>query len=524
MSSDATPRAESSATAASPPTAAMPPTLTAGAATGDATAVDPAGVPHRVGDYEIQSEIARGGMGCVFRARQVSLNRPVALKMILGGRLASDTDRQRFRSEAEAAAQLDHPNVVPIYEVGEYDGLPFFSMKLVEGGSLASRERRLAKDAARLVAKIAGAVHYAHQRGILHRDLKPANVLLDRSGEPHVTDFGLAKRVGGCDSGPTATGAVLGTPSYMAPEQAAGQKNISTAVDVYSLGAILYELLTGRPPFYAESVLGVLAAVQYDEVVPPRRLDPDIDRDLETICLKCLEKNPVARYPSAAALAEDLQAWLAGEPITARPATTWERAVKWTRRRPALAALIGVSALSLVGLVVLLALLWLSAEERAETVKSLSQAKLSLMDLQSQAREAQKHAAVQEALADQKRRELAELSKRADEQAHNAKVAAAKADSVIYAADMQFARAAWENDNLERMLTFIENELSSREWFAGPAFSAADIQMSFAIEAASVRGGLDEKRAKTWAWMQKIHARPAYQRALEKGGKYELLR
>ncbi len=295
------------------------------------------------GDYELLLELARGGMGVVYKARQQSLNRLVALKMILSGRLASIDDVQRFRNEATAAAGMDHPNIVPIYEVNEKNGQHYFSMKLIEGTNLSLDMAKLGKEprrAAQLLATVARAIHYAHQRGILHRDLKPANILIDKDGQPHLTDFGLAKRLEG-DSALTQSGAILGTPSYMAPEQAASKKKVlTTATDVYSLGAILYELLTGRPPVQGETVVGTLLQVRDGNVEPPRKLNPRVDRDLEMICLKCLQKEPQQRYGSADQLADDLERWLRFEPISARPAGTVERTIKWTRRRPAAAAAI----------------------------------------------------------------------------------------------------------------------------------------------------------------------------------------
>ncbi len=407
------------------------------------------------GEYELLGEIARGGMGVVYRARLKSLNRVVALKVIQAGRLASAAEVKRFQIEAEAAARLEHPNIVPIYEVGEHDARPYFTMKLVEGGSLADRcsELRVSgfgwEDApayadrltrnVKLVATVARAVHYAHQRGILHRDLKPANILIDAQGEPHVTDFGLAKQLESVGD-LTLSGAVIGTPSYMAPEQAAGKsKEVTTAADVYSLGAILYELLAGRPPFQADTPLATMRMVLEEEPVPPSRFPisdsrltsgattgcvnrkskivSPVDRDLETICLKCLQKNPAHRYPSAEALAEDMERWLRQEPIKARPSTIHERAVKWTRRHPARTGLIVVSVVAALGFVTLL----LISGERLQRERN---------DAVAQGQKATVAAA------------------RADAEAKRANEAKAQTRQNLYAADMMLAQHALDDGNL----------------------------------------------------------------------------
>jgi WD40 repeat protein len=297
----------------------------------------------RLGRYELLEEIAHGGMGVVYRARDPTLNRVVALKLMLSGHFAGEQELKRFRVEAEAAARLDHPNIVPIYEFGALEGRPFLSMRFVNGASLANHPRDTPMDAvpaAKLMSTLARAIHYAHQHSVLHRDLKPANVLLDAADEPHVTDFGLAKCLDDSNHDLTSSGAMVGSPNYMSPEQAAGRPELlTTAADIYSLGAIMYELLTGRPPFRADTPLETMRKVMEEAPVAPHLLNKSVDRDLETICLKCMEKEPVRRYGSAEALAEDLERWLRKEPIHARPITSAERTLKWMRRNPKVATL-----------------------------------------------------------------------------------------------------------------------------------------------------------------------------------------
>ena len=312
------------------------------------------GAPIEFGDYELLEEIGRGSQGVVYRARQKSLNRIVALKVIALGHWATEPHVKRFRREAEAAARLNHPGIVPIYEVGERDGACYFSMGLVEGGQLdamlesasrtdsscGEREPMPIRSAVELIVKLARTVQYAHEHNILHRDIKPGNILLDGKGEPHLTDFGLARLVE-AESTVTRTREVLGTPSYMAPEQAAGETTkLGKATDVYGLGAVFYQLLTNHPPFAGGTTYETIRLLLNTEPRKPRALNRKIDRDLSTICLKCLEKDPQRRYSSAVALAEDLEHWLKHEPVQARRTGIFTRARKWVRRNPSTTVLV----------------------------------------------------------------------------------------------------------------------------------------------------------------------------------------
>src|SRR5438067_3767380 len=307
---------------------------------------EPSRIQVQFGDYELLEELGRGGQGVVYRARQKSLNRTVALKVIGLGQWSSTPHLKRFRYEAEAAASLEHPQIVPIYEIGERDGSCYFSMKFVEGGRLdevAKTEPMALRRAAELLVKIARTVQFAHEHGILHRDIKPGNILLDKNGEPHLTDFGLARLI---EQESTVTNSfdVLGTPSYMSPEQAAGRtKELTAAADVYSLGAVFYQMLTGEPPFAGGTTYETIRMVLESEPRNPRTRNPKVDAELATICLKCLEKNPAQRYESAAALADDVERWLRHEPIQARRTGMFTRGRKWLQRNPTAAAVMALS-------------------------------------------------------------------------------------------------------------------------------------------------------------------------------------
>ena len=394
-------------------------------------------------------------MGIVFEARQMSLNRKVALKMILTGHLATETDVRRFYTEAEAAANLDHPGIVPIFEVGQHEGQHYFSMGFVEGQSLS---RRLAdgplaiRQAAALMVTVADTIEYAHQCGVIHRDLKPGNILLDHKGNPRISDFGLAKKTQG-DSGLTGSGQIMGTPSYMPPEQAGGRRGIvGPAADVYALGATLYCTVTGQPPFEAATPMETVMQVLKDEPVPPRRLDPSIPRDLETICLKCLEKVPDERYTSAAAFAADLRRFLAGEPIAARPVTQLERVAKWARRKPTLAAAysLGLLVVLLGGLSGTAAWQWLAAETARRAARSA----------QSEA-ERERDRADEARIQAQTARGL-EAKARAD-----AEVQRERFERFEYGRTIQVAHQEWRDNNVPATLALLENtraDLRGWEW------------------------------------------------------------
>lgn len=400
-----------------------------------------------IGGHEILGELGRGGMGVVFKAKHLKLRRTVALKMIRSGVHGNQHELKRFQAEARAVALLHHPNIIQIFEIGEWEGQPYISLEYAEGGSLASRldgKPVRPKQAANMVQTIAGAVHYAHQQGIVHRDLKPANVLQAKDGTLKLTDFGLAKSLKE-DSQQTGAGNILGTPSYMAPEQAEGRnQDIGPASDIYALGAILYELLTGRPPFVGESVLDTLQMVQAAEPVPPRRLQPTIPADLETICLKCLQKEPARRYATAADLEEDLRRFVAGEPIRARPVTAVERLIKWCRRRPAIAALVALLILTVTGGFFGMMGLWLHAEtERIRADNARTEAVVAKI----RAEEEEKKAREQKAEADKARAKAQEEEK--------------TATARLYITQIGLAQTALKEGHPERALGIL-NEMKSR--------------------------------------------------------------
>jgi serine/threonine-protein kinase len=362
------PASEATVDFASPAAGAGPPSRPVDGSVFDSEGSGGAGTWPKVAGYQILGELGRGGMGVVYQARQRGLRRLVALKMILAGAHAGEHQRARFGIEAEAVARLQHPNIVQIYEVGQHEGQPYFSLEFVDGGPLDRQiggKPQPPRDAARLIETLARAVHFAHRQGIVHRDLKPANILLTQDRVPKITDFGLAKRLEEGDSAQTKSGTIVGTPNYMAPEQARGEvRKVGPHSDLYALGAILYELLTGRPPFQGADAMDTVLQVTRDEPVPPARLQPNTPRDLETICLKCLQKEPAKRYVDCFELAEDSRRFLAGEPIRARPVGPVERLWRWCRRNPKLAG--AAATILLLLLVVSVGSTWAAFTIRAE--------------------------------------------------------------------------------------------------------------------------------------------------------------
>jgi eukaryotic-like serine/threonine-protein kinase len=422
-------------------------------------------LPPLFGDYQFLEEIARGGMGVVYKARQVSLNRIVAVKMVLAGRLAKQSDLQRFRAEAEAAAQLQHPNIIAIHEVGEHEGQPFFSMDYVEGQSLAELAHNQplpARPAAAYLKTIAEAVEHAHSKGVLHRDLKPSNILIDHNDQPRITDFGLAKRLtdfqlSAPDPQLTLTGQVLGSPNFMPPEQATGDKrSVGPASDVYSLGAILYQLLTGRPPFLAETLTQTLRLVAETEPISPRLLNPSVPRDLETACVKCLEKEPAKRYASAQELADELGRFLSDEPIQARPVTQAEKVWRWCRRNRALASSAGAAVVLLLAIAVgsPIALFRIHGEHRL--------AKANAREKERQRLRAEESASKAREAANLEALERARAEKLAEENRVN-----------LYAARITLVEEAFRQGNAARALQLLDSlspqpgqtDLRSFDWY-----------------------------------------------------------
>jgi eukaryotic-like serine/threonine-protein kinase len=440
--------------------------------------------------YEILGELGRGGMGVVYKARQNKLQRTVALKMILGGGHASGADLERFRTEGESIARLQHPHIVQIYEVGEHNGLPYFSLEFCGGGSL---EKKLAgtplppREAAALVERLAQAMQAAHEQKVIHRDLKPANVLLAEDGTPKITDFGLAKKLD--EVGKTQTGSIMGTPSYMAPEQAGGKsKDLGPACDIYALGAVLYECLTGRPPFRAATPLDTVLQVVSDEPVPPTQLNAKVPRDLETICLKCLQKERGKRYASAANLADDLRRFQAGEAIQARPVGKVERTVKWVQRRPMIAALL--AAVVLVTAVGVGAFGWAfgealearddaiternkTAEALIETEKARNQAdadrkaaRLAEKEAKARAtaeavakdaaRQAEKKAGDEARAARQAEQEAQQEKQRAEAEKKRAEEQLTRAEWLVYAGKLALAQSAFQEGNGGLALDYLD--------------------------------------------------------------------
>jgi WD40 repeat protein/tRNA A-37 threonylcarbamoyl transferase component Bud32 len=424
------------------------------------------------GEYVLLGEIARGGMGVVYRARHRRLGRIVALKMILSGRLASADEIRRFRTEAEAAAQLDHPHIVPIYEVGEVGGQHYFTMRLIEGGSLqqslsARKPPFTTQGAVELMVQVARAVHHAHQRGILHRDLKPGNILLDSRGMAHVTDFGLVKQIDQpqtAQDAHTRSGAIIGTPSYMSPEQARAERGLTIAADIYSLGAILYELLTGQPPFRGTNPVETLMQVIEREPPRPRSLNGRLDQDLETICLKCLEKDPGQRYSSAASLADDLERWLRHEPIQARPVGAVERAWRWCRRNPVVALLTTAVMVLLGGSVIGLAVANAAITRSRDAAE---QAAARERELRAQ-EEVQRRRANQLAEEEKKMRTALESTQSLLAKAlNNTRAALNKERGMAYANRLSSARMALGINNValaEQMLDECPTDLRGWEW------------------------------------------------------------